>query len=39
MRGQAMMTVFVRGCNIDTFELDPGEIAFIPSAYFHCIEN
>jgi oxalate decarboxylase/phosphoglucose isomerase-like protein (cupin superfamily) len=37
MRGQAMMTIFGQG--IDTFELDPGEVIFIPSAYFHCIEN
>jgi oxalate decarboxylase/phosphoglucose isomerase-like protein (cupin superfamily) len=39
MRGQAMMTIFGPGDNIDTFELDPGEVIFIPSAYFHCIEN
>jgi oxalate decarboxylase/phosphoglucose isomerase-like protein (cupin superfamily) len=25
--------------NVGTFEIGPGEIVFIPSAYFHYIEN
>ena len=33
------MTIFSPGDNVDTFEVGPGEIVFIPSAYFHYIEN
>jgi oxalate decarboxylase len=39
MRGKARMTIFGPGDNIDTFEVGPGEIVFIPPAYFHYIEN
>jgi oxalate decarboxylase/phosphoglucose isomerase-like protein (cupin superfamily) len=39
LRGKARMTVFGLGDNIDTFEVGPGEIVFILSAYFHYIEN
>ena len=39
MRGKARMTTFGPGDNIDTFEVGPGEIVFIPPAYFHYIEN
>ena len=37
--GRARMTIFSPGDNVDTFEVGPGEIVFIPSAYFHYIEN
>ena len=33
------MTIFSPGDNVDTFEVGPGEIVFIPSGYFHYIEN
>lgn len=37
--GKARMTIFSPGDTVDTFEVGPGEIVFIPSAYFHYIEN
>ena len=37
--GRARMTIFSPGDTVDTFEVGPGEIVFIPSAYFHYIEN
>lgn len=37
--GRARMTIFSPGDNVDTFEVGPGEIVFIPSACFHYIEN
>jgi oxalate decarboxylase len=37
--GKGRMTIFSPGNNVDTFEVGPGEIVFIPSAYFHYIEN
>jgi oxalate decarboxylase len=37
--GRARMTIFSPGNKVDTFEVGPGEIVFIPSAYFHYIEN
>jgi oxalate decarboxylase len=37
--GRARMTIFSPGDNVDTFEVGPGEIVFIPSGYFHYIEN
>jgi oxalate decarboxylase len=37
--GRARMTIFSPGDNVDSFEVGPGEIVFIPSAYFHYIEN
>ncbi|HYT44638.1 MAG TPA: cupin domain-containing protein, partial [Methylomirabilota bacterium] len=37
--GRARMTIFSPGDDVDTFEVGPGEIVFIPSAYFHYIEN
>jgi oxalate decarboxylase len=33
------MTIFSPGDQVDTFEVGPGEVAFIPRAYFHYIEN
>jgi oxalate decarboxylase/phosphoglucose isomerase-like protein (cupin superfamily) len=33
------MTIFGPGDSGDTFEVGPGEIVFIPPAYFHYIEN
>ena len=37
--GRARMTIFSPGDTVDTFEVGPGEVVFIPSAYFHYIEN
>ena len=37
--GRARMTIFGPGDSVDTFEVGPGEIVFIPPAYFHYIEN
>jgi len=37
--GKGRMTIFSPGDTIDTFEVGPGEVVFIPSAYFHYIEN
>jgi oxalate decarboxylase len=37
--GRGRMTIFSPGDNVDTFEVGTGEIVFIPSAYFHYIEN
>jgi len=37
--GRARMTIFSPGDIVDTFEVGPGEVVFIPSAYFHYIEN
>jgi oxalate decarboxylase len=37
--GRGRMTIFSPGDNVDTFEVGPGEIVFIPSGYFHYIEN
>jgi oxalate decarboxylase len=37
--GKARMTTFSPGNDVDTFEVGPGEIVFIQSAYFHYIEN
>jgi oxalate decarboxylase len=37
--GRGRMTIFSPGDNVDTFEVGAGEIVFIPSAYFHYIEN
>jgi oxalate decarboxylase len=39
IRGRAKMTIFSPGDKVDTFEVGPGEVIFIPSAYFHYIEN
>ena len=37
--GRGRMTIFSPGDNVDTFEVGPGEIVFIPSGYFHYVEN
>jgi oxalate decarboxylase len=37
--GRARITIFGPGDSIDTFEVGPGQIVFIPPAYFHYIEN
>ena len=37
--GRGRMTIFSPGDNVDTFEVGPGEIVFIPPGYFHYIEN
>jgi oxalate decarboxylase len=39
LSGKARMTIFSPENRVDTFEIGPGEIAYIPSAYFHYIEN
>ncbi|HYY51201.1 MAG TPA: hypothetical protein VE643_10035 [Nitrososphaeraceae archaeon] len=33
------MIIFGPGDTLDTFEVGPGEIVFIPPDYFHYIEN
>ena len=37
--GKARMTIFSPDGTGDTFEVGPGQIVFIPPAYFHYIEN
>ena len=37
--GRGRMTIFSPGDKVDTFEVGPGELVYIPSAYFHYIEN
>jgi oxalate decarboxylase len=39
VKGRARMTIFSPGGDIDTFEVGPDQIVFIPTAYFHYIEN
>jgi oxalate decarboxylase len=39
INGRARMVIFSPGGNIDTFEVGPDQIVFIPTAYFHYIEN
>jgi oxalate decarboxylase len=39
IKGKARMTIFSPGGDIDTFEVGPDQIVFIPTAYFHYIEN
>jgi oxalate decarboxylase len=39
VKGRARMTIFSPGGDIDTFEVRPDQIVFIPTAYFHYIEN
>ena len=33
------MTIFSPGGDVDTFEVGPEQIVFIPTVYFHYIEN
>lgn len=37
--GRARMTIFSPGDKVNTFEVGPNEIVFVPPAYFHYIEN
>ena len=39
IRGKARMIIFSPGGNVDAFEVGPDQIVFIPTAYFHYIEN
>jgi oxalate decarboxylase len=39
IEGRARMTILSPGGSVDTFEVSPGQIVFIPPAYFHYIEN
>ncbi len=39
VQGQARMTVLSPGGNVDTYELKPGDVYFIPRAYPHHIED
>ena len=39
VKGRARMTIFSPGGDIDTFEVGPDQVVFIPTAYFHYIEN
>ena len=39
LEGRARMTVLSPGAKVDTYELSPGDMYFIPRAYPHHIEN
>jgi oxalate decarboxylase len=39
LEGRARMTVLSPGARVDTYELSPGDLYFIPRAYPHHIEN
>jgi oxalate decarboxylase len=39
LEGHARMTVLSPGAKVDTYELDPGDMYFIPRGYPHHIEN
>jgi oxalate decarboxylase len=39
IEGRARMTILSPGGSADTFEVNSGQIVFIPPAYFHYIEN
>ena len=39
IEGRARMTILSPGGSVNTFEVSPGQIVFIPPAYFHYIEN
>ena len=39
LEGRARMTVLSPGAKVDTYELNPGDMYFIPKAYPHHIEN
>ena len=39
LEGRARMTVLSSGGKVDTYELNPGDMYFIPRAYPHHIEN
>lgn len=39
MSGSARITLLSPGGNVDTFDLAPGDISFLPRGYFHHIEN
>lgn len=39
LSGSAIMTIFSPGNKVDTFEVGPNEVVFIPPGYFHYIEN
>jgi oxalate decarboxylase len=37
--GTARLIVLSQGGNVDTFDIGPGEIYFVPTGLFHYIEN
>jgi oxalate decarboxylase len=37
--GNAKMTIFSTNARVDTFTINPGELTFVPRAYWHDIEN
>jgi oxalate decarboxylase len=39
MSGTARITLFSPNGNIDTFDMKPGDMSFLPRGYFHHIEN
>lgn len=39
LQGRARMTILSPGASVDTYELEPGDMYFIPKAYPHHIEN
>jgi oxalate decarboxylase len=39
LAGTARLIILSPGGNVDTFEVGPGEIYFVPTGFFHYIEN
>lgn len=39
IRGSARITLLSPGGNVDTFDMGPGDMSFLPRGYFHHIEN
>jgi oxalate decarboxylase len=39
LNGRVRVTIVSPGGDVDTFELGPGEVSYIPPAYFHHIES
>jgi oxalate decarboxylase len=37
--GNAKMTIFSTNARVDTFTINPGQLTFVPRAYWHDIEN
>jgi oxalate decarboxylase len=37
--GNAKMTIFSTNARVDTFTINPGDLTFVPRAYWHDIEN
>lgn len=39
VRGRVRITLFSPGGEVDTFDMQEGDISFLPQGYFHYIEN